>query len=266
MNAPLIWWTSHEDCDLVRAIASTPVVVSGDVAGDGPAFWPQYLSDEFHARAGRPGRGRLWITDKFGQVSISWPPGELAGRLGHDKSSYAGIVIAAEDLRFVQHMPGIVTDLEVRIVRSVPPQAPALPVTPLRVAWQRVSDALDHIEGGMHADLEDAASDMWTSIDAWAPTCALPVAYLHTLHMEGGQSNQRLTFSKDQPFGERGRDYDPSFVVSSVPLVLNVSLPQARATECLSSPDGRHQVDTSMESGPNNCFYCEAPMGQGAAK
>lgn len=33
--------------------------------------------------------------------------------------------------------------------------------------------------------------------------------------------------------------------------------------ECPSSPDGKHQVDTSMESGPNNCFHCEAPMGRG---
>lgn len=32
-----------------------------------------------------------------------------------------------------------------------------------------------------------------------------------------------------------------------------------RATECPSSPDGGHQVDTSMESGPNNCFLCEQP-------
>jgi hypothetical protein len=35
-----------------------------------------------------------------------------------------------------------------------------------------------------------------------------------------------------------------------------------RSTECTYSPDGRHQVDTSMESGPNNCFHCEAPMGR----
>jgi hypothetical protein len=32
--------------------------------------------------------------------------------------------------------------------------------------------------------------------------------------------------------------------------------------ECPHSPNGRHQVDTSMESGPNNCFHCEAPMGR----
>ena len=30
--------------------------------------------------------------------------------------------------------------------------------------------------------------------------------------------------------------------------------------ECALSPDGKHQVDTSMESGPNNCFHCEKPM------
>lgn len=30
--------------------------------------------------------------------------------------------------------------------------------------------------------------------------------------------------------------------------------------ECPRSPDGKHQVDTSMESGPNNCFHCEQPM------
>jgi len=32
--------------------------------------------------------------------------------------------------------------------------------------------------------------------------------------------------------------------------------------ECANSPDGKHQVDTSMESGPSNCFHCEQPMGK----
>lgn len=35
----------------------------------------------------------------------------------------------------------------------------------------------------------------------------------------------------------------------------------ATAQECSASPSGYHQVDTSMESGPNNCFHCEKPMG-----
>lgn|GEM_PF-2950767 len=30
--------------------------------------------------------------------------------------------------------------------------------------------------------------------------------------------------------------------------------------ECPASHDGRHHVDTSMESGPNNCFHCERSM------
>lgn len=30
--------------------------------------------------------------------------------------------------------------------------------------------------------------------------------------------------------------------------------------ECGSSPSGRHQVDTTMESGPSNCFHCGEKM------
>jgi hypothetical protein len=33
-----------------------------------------------------------------------------------------------------------------------------------------------------------------------------------------------------------------------------------RGTECPNSPNGRCHVDTSMESGPNNCFHCERAM------
>ena len=36
-------------------------------------------------------------------------------------------------------------------------------------------------------------------------------------------------------------------------------LPQM-ARDCPSSPNGRHQIDTSMESGPSKCFYCEGRM------
>lgn len=34
----------------------------------------------------------------------------------------------------------------------------------------------------------------------------------------------------------------------------------ARGTDCPASHDGFHHVDTSMESGPNNCFHCERPI------
>ena len=33
-----------------------------------------------------------------------------------------------------------------------------------------------------------------------------------------------------------------------------------RCTECPHGPTGFHIADTSMESGPNNCFHCEASM------
>ena len=38
-------------------------------------------------------------------------------------------------------------------------------------------------------------------------------------------------------------------------------LGEPKPVECRASPFGRHQVDTSMESGPNNCFFCDQPMG-----
>lgn len=41
---------------------------------------------------------------------------------------------------------------------------------------------------------------------------------------------------------------------------ISLMLPTPRGTECPSSPTGYHIVDTSMESGPNNCFHCEGKM------
>lgn len=51
---------------------------------------------------------------------------------------------------------------------------------------------------------------------------------------------------------EFGRREGPSFKFASSRVEV--------ARECPSSPDGRHQLDTSMESGPRNCFHCEARM------
>ena len=33
-----------------------------------------------------------------------------------------------------------------------------------------------------------------------------------------------------------------------------------REAVCAASPNGQHQIDTTMESGPSNCFYCEGKM------
>jgi hypothetical protein len=43
-------------------------------------------------------------------------------------------------------------------------------------------------------------------------------AYLHEMHMERGQTNERLTRSKDSPFGKPGRDYSAEYTVTSTPL------------------------------------------------
>lgn len=47
---------------------------------------------------------------------------------------------------------------------------------------------------------------------------AEPAAWLHTLHMELGQTAQRLSLSPDNPFGTPGRDYSAEYTVTSEPL------------------------------------------------
>jgi hypothetical protein len=43
-------------------------------------------------------------------------------------------------------------------------------------------------------------------------------------------------------------------------VVRTITYEPRRGAECSLSYDGRHHVDTSMESGPRNCFHCERPM------
>ena len=42
--------------------------------------------------------------------------------------------------------------------------------------------------------------------------------------------------------------------------IVEVPPPFNRGDECPNYPGHSCQVDTSMESGPNNCFHCERPM------
>ncbi|PKB90086.1 hypothetical protein A8A01_09250 [Ewingella americana] len=48
----------------------------------------------------------------------------------------------------------------------------------------------------------------------------VPVGYMHTLHMEAGQSEVVLSAGvlKSDPFGMRGKDYDNSYTVTTKPL------------------------------------------------
>lgn len=47
-----------------------------------------------------------------------------------------------------------------------------------------------------------------------------PIAYLHTLHIEGGQTYRKLSFDGNDcaAFGERGEDYSPEYHVTVEPL------------------------------------------------
>lgn len=46
----------------------------------------------------------------------------------------------------------------------------------------------------------------------------MAVAWLHTLHMELGQVERRLTFNSDSPFGRPGIDYSSEYSVTAEPL------------------------------------------------
>ncbi len=54
---------------------------------------------------------------------------------------------------------------------------------------------------------------------------------------------------------------DPTFKGTLQALHVHERAPSEQR-ECALSPlsSGHHQVDTSMETGPNNCFFCEKPM------
>jgi len=45
------------------------------------------------------------------------------------------------------------------------------------------------------------------------------VAWEHTMHMELGQKERRITYTANNPFGEPGRDYSSEFKVTKRKLV-----------------------------------------------
>jgi hypothetical protein len=95
----LIWWLCEHDC----------LAIGGTVRGA-----PKYLKEQYRSRLGRPGRGRLWADERFGEPRVSpWPRTALARALG---DSYGGIVIEDGDLQLLEMLPGIVTDMQLRRV------------------------------------------------------------------------------------------------------------------------------------------------------
>ena len=94
-----IWWLDQLACQCVVGT---------------PRNAPDYLKKQFEDRLGRPGRGRLWVADQFGEVAVDpWPDTPLAKKLGGD---WAGIVIRDEDKDIVIDLPGIVTDMQLNRV------------------------------------------------------------------------------------------------------------------------------------------------------
>lgn len=91
--------------------------------------------------------------------------------------------------------------------------------------WCYTTDFANHIESLIEAAPEPASvriepqcvnsatAGLWSK-----PVSAEPVAWMHILHMELGQTHEKITDSKHDPFGDKGIDYDPDFFVESLPL------------------------------------------------
>lgn len=91
-----IWWLNQQDCDAI-----------------GPRLerrFPSYLHKQYESRCGRPGRGRLWAAEQFGEVSVTWNNSPLCLVL----ERCGGIVIREGDVVLLAGMPGIVTDMDLQ--------------------------------------------------------------------------------------------------------------------------------------------------------
>lgn len=106
MGELLIWWLNPSDTERVQRLAVR--------REDCFANWPDYLGKQLTSRSGRAGRGRLWVADKFGEVSNSneWNPENPACEIADD---CGGIVIAEVDYDHVASLPGFVTRLDMSI-------------------------------------------------------------------------------------------------------------------------------------------------------
>lgn len=116
----LIWWLSQNVCRRIGEPCEEeesaelgprdrpPCVRLGDLP------LPAYLREQYRSRYGRPGRGRLWVDDQFGDVAITpWPGQKPAAQAAEE---CGGIVFDRSDLPEVLSMPGFVTDLALNVV------------------------------------------------------------------------------------------------------------------------------------------------------
>lgn len=106
-----IWWTTSEEAKTIAAHFDDHL----------PTWCPEYLQQEWASRLGRNGRGRLWVSDALPDA-----PRSVQFRDEYDGSSSpledhcatcAGIVIRAEDVTRLMHLPGIVTTAAGQLAR-----------------------------------------------------------------------------------------------------------------------------------------------------
>lgn len=69
-------------------------------------------------------------------------------------------------------------------------------------------------------------------------------------HRPSCQTARALPFERSRGEVKCTCGFDAALLLPAIP----------EAEQCPSRPGHRCQVDTSMESGPNNCFHCERSM------
>ena len=75
---------------------------------------PSYLNEQFQSLWARNGRGRLWVDQQFGEVSVE--DASFNTPLGQYLSECGGIVIYKEHIPLLGMLPGTITDLQLRRV------------------------------------------------------------------------------------------------------------------------------------------------------
>lgn len=94
----LIWWTNQSDCERITPLDT----------------WPTWLYDEYQSRLGRPGRGRLWVSDEWSDApeQADW---DYSKWTCHSAADAGGIVIPLDAIHHVMLLPGFVTNFLMEI-------------------------------------------------------------------------------------------------------------------------------------------------------
>lgn len=100
-----IWWTTQAECEHIARHFDP----SGDLPL--PEMVPEYVRREFASRVGRNGRGRLWVPDLPDAPVRAQFDEEVGSALQSHCATAGGIVLRAEHVERLRHLPGIVTTL-----------------------------------------------------------------------------------------------------------------------------------------------------------